>query len=514
MKSKKSLLVLSVMASIGAMAISCSGGAGAADVDVPLTGEDPTREVTIKFWHCLGHDKEGNLDAIVDAFNTKWAGKYKVVLTKIAGSYDALADGVKTKLSASEIPALCMGYPDSFSTYMGQRISESALIRLDNFINDTEYGYGYSAEELADFVPAFYQEGTNYQFEGTWSMPMYKSTEIMYYNMNYFYGDNKANAEKFHDNAEFKALQSAIKAAAANPTDKQLTDLKTWVQAHNGYVYNVPTTWEEMVTVCTQMKADLAKEGLNAPFYPMGYDSDANLLISQFAMRGIPYTTNENITKASDHILFNNQNAKDFVTSVVDLYSKGLFISKGLLGGSKYTNDYFTAEECAMTVGSTGGSSYNVASSFRVGLAPVPTPEGKDPLYIQQGPSICFFNNDNDFIHKGAWLFYKEMASTTNNAKLALQNSYDPIRESSFKTSEYTSWISKKDKGLNYAIPAETASLRAHYMTSPVFLGSDAARSNVGEILASVIAQGKTVDEAFQDAYNKTVSACRETYNE
>lgn len=507
MKNKKPLLALAAIALTSAFSLTSCGNT-ANNVDTTLPEDDPTSEVEIEFWHCLGHEKSSNLEKIVNDFNTKYAGKYKVKAVKLSGSYDSLASDINQKIAAAEIPALTMGYPDNFSVYMGQSLETSALLRLDNFINDKNYGY--SEEEIKDFVPAFYDEGNDYQFSGQWSMPMYKSTEIMYYNVNYFYGANAANNSKFKNNAEYTAKYNAAKGATAS--DEQLKALKSWLQANNGYTYEVPTTWEEMVDTAKQMKADLATENIKDEFYPVGYDSDANLLISQFAMRDIPYTTNENISAPKDHILFNNDEAKSFVSSIVDLYNDKLFITRGILGGDKYTNEYFTTLKSAMSIGSTGGSSYNVSSNFRVGLAPVPYPEGKTPKYIQQGPSICFFNNDNAYIHKGAWLFYKALAETTNNAKLAMQNSYDPVRLSSFDTDEYKQWIAKKDLGLNYAIPAATASLRDKYMTSAVFLGSETARNEVGNILTYVIGQGMSVDNAFKTAYDNTVKATKATY--
>ncbi len=508
MKNKKSLWALAAVALSSAFALAGCSNDGSSVVDTTLPTDDPTSEVKIHFWTCLGHEKSSNLSKIIDSFNSKYAGKYQVIEDKIAGDYDSLSEAIKQKIAANEIPALSMGYPDNFSVYMGQSLENSALLRLDNFINDKDYGY--SEEEKKDFVSAFYNEGSDYQFSGQWSMPMYKSTEVMYYNMNYFYGANAANNAKFANNSEYLALYNAAKGT--NADDDQLKALKTWLSSHEGYVYEVPTTWEEMVTTAKKMKSDLAAQNIKDEFYPVGYDSDSNLLISQFAMRDIPYTTNANISAAKDHILFNNDKAKSFVSEIVSMYNQGLIITKGILGGSKYTNTYFTSLKSAMSIGSTGGSSYNVSSNFRVGLAPVPHPEGKEAKYIQQGPSICFFNNDNPYIHKGAWLFYKELAEPVNNAKLAMQNSYDPVRVSSFATDEYKQWIANKDLDLKYAIPATTASLRDNYMTSPVFLGSETARDEVGQILTYVIANNMTVDNAFNKAYQATVKATKMTY--
>ena len=41
---------------------------------------------------------------------------------------------------------------------------------------------GLSAEDKADFVPAYIEEGQQYLEEGTYSLPFSKSTEILLYN--------------------------------------------------------------------------------------------------------------------------------------------------------------------------------------------------------------------------------------------------------------------------------------------------------------------------------------------
>lgn len=122
-----------------------------------------------------------------------------------------------------------------------------------------------------------------------------------------------------------------------------------------------------------------------------------------------------------------------------------------------------------------------------------------------QGPSICFFNNNNPYIHKGAWLFYKTLASTENNTALALENSYDPILESCYTTDRYEQWIANAGSDLKYDITKATLPLHDYYMTSPVFVGSSLARTVIGEITANVVNSGLSVENAFTEAYNRCI---------
>ena len=513
---KKKIGVISTlgltMMLIGSLA-SCAPRRTPVDVDTELPTDDPTSEVTVTFWHCLGHDKTNNLLNIVESFNEQYEGKYHLNLVKLDGDYDSLHDSVRTKLSANEIPALCMGYPDSFSEYIGDDINYSSILRLDNFIKDENYGF--TQAEIDDFVDAYYEEGSNYQFEGTWSLPMYKSTEIMYYNAGYFAGDNPQNIAYFSKqtaeiNKQFKTLQSAVSNGATSVTDEQLQALKTFTEENGGYSYDVPTYWDDMIVLGREIISDREAQNINDTFVPIGYDSDANLYISQFAQRGIPYTINDETTIEDPelHYAFNNPQARAFVTDVTNLIKEGVLMTQGSTG--KYTNEYFTAGQAAMVIGSTGGSSYNVSSSFKVDLAPVPYYGGEDgtqdPKYIMQGPSICFFNNNDPYVHKGAWLFYKMLASTDYNTALSLENSYDPVRESCYETEQYLNWIKLADRGLNYAIPAATLPLHEYYMTSEVFVGSSNARDEIGALTTYIIRQNMSVDAAFSTAYNACIS--------
>lgn len=506
---KKMFCTLSLLALVGGFAAglaSCgpattSGGETNPDVDPIIPEGDPTSEVTISFWHCMGHDRTDAVNKIVKEFNEKWKGKYKVELSKLSGDYDSLDDTVRTRLQSGEVPGLTMAYPDSIAQYISNDIEYSAVFRLNNYINDDEVGY--TQEELDDFVDQYWAEGNSYHYSGTWSMPFYKSTEIMYYNDNYFHGDNAQNDAKFASNSTYNTLKAAITTAQSTGDYDTMTtaleNLKSWAQENGGYTYEVPTTWDEAVSLGRQMIADRKAENCGGTFFPLGYDSDANFIISQLAQRGLAYTTNDNINDPTDHFVFNNQDTIDFLTEVTALIKEGVFVT-GETSGVSYTNTLFTAKETAMTIGSTGGSSYNVSSNFRVSLAEVPY-AGENQLYIQQGPSICFFIQNDPYVQKGAWLFYKAMAETEANTELALESSYDPVRDSCYETKTYTDWISKYKEDLIYDIPNHTKDFRDKLMVSEVFIGSDVARDQMDTLISQIVSSNVPVATAVNNAY-------------
>jgi ABC-type glycerol-3-phosphate transport system substrate-binding protein len=473
-------------ASQASSAASDSGNVSASD---SFSGDDVGQagEKEIQFWHCIGHDKMRNLQRIIQKFNddNKDSGYY-VKAYQIAGSYDALNDAVKTKLNAGFVPSLTMGYPDSFAEYIGFNGAEkSNILNLDATIAADA---SFSA---SSFVEQFYKEGQSYQYSGTYSLPLYKSTEVMYY-----------NKDLFQASAYYKAHKDETNARGA-----KLGDPSTW-------------DWDTLVDVAKAIQEE--KTG-TPDFHALGYDSDANLFISQMAQRNIPYTTSE--AKGGAHFTFfdtekdaPNADLVDFATSVFDLTKSGALVTQGSYGS--YASDLFLKKDVMFTIGSTGGSTYNEPNgAFQCGLAPVPCYQG-NKKYIMQGPSLCFFDTKSAARQAKTWEFYsKYVSDDTLNAQLALENSYDPVKTASFDTTSYQDWCANgldssgnddTTAQLQYRIPNLTKTLRTNYITSPVFIGSSTARTEIGSIIKYAREAGAGVDskKAVSDAIIKAFDNC------
>lgn len=456
----------------------------------------------ITFWHCIGHDKMRNLERIIDKFNEEHASTdgYKIVQEKLAGAYDDLHDAVKTKLQAGYVPSITMGYPDSFSEYIGTKGEDnSQILKLDSFISSD------STFNKDEFVPGYYNEGTGYQYSGTWSMPLYKSTEAMYINKQMFEG---TTLYKNHKNDTYGNYGAKI------------GDPSTW-------------DWDTLVYVASEVQKEKNPDG-KADFHALGYDSDSNLFISQMAMRNIPYTSAEGT--GSKHFLFCDDNGNPnadlvkFAAEILDLTNSGTLVTQGSYGS--YASDLFLSKKTMITIGSTGGSSYNdphgsTDGGFDCALYSVPCYQN-NYMYIMQGPSLCFFNTKDTKKEKVAWEFYSKFVSDAElNAALALENSYDPIKTSSYETSAYKEWTSlgKTAEGddnveakLEYRIPNLTAKIKDKYITSPVFNGSAKARSEIGSILSyakasSAATSEEKVSAAIVKAFTNCVNSIRGSGN-
>lgn len=438
MNKKRISLLLSLIC--GLSALSSCGGDG---------------KMHIKFWHTMGQNNQDVLRRVIETFESE--NPNVVIEHSAQGDYTALHEKLLKAIPAATMPTMAFCYPDHVADYM----SNNAVMQLDDWITGETTAFTAEEGSVDDFVETYWEEGTNYEKDGTYSVPFAKSTEVLFYN-------------------------------------------KTMFEKHN---LTVPTTWEEMWALCAKIKTDVMPVEPTIEF-PMGYDSDSNLFITMCEHLGISYTTNENINVPSDHITFNNADAKALVQDLVDKYKDGLFVTKGVLPNNAYTSTYFTEGKTIMSIGSTGGTSYNVSTNFEVAIAPAPitSTEGNGDKYILQGPSICFFKKGTDELKEMAWKFYKALVKAENTAAYSVRSGYEPVRKSALELPGYQEYL--QGDSLQAKVSAVTATIQDQFFLSPVFYGSAAAREQVGNLFAQVAMGVKTLDKAFADAYKVAVEAC------
>ena len=438
MKRVKSLLLSSALLFLGVSALAGCGGDG---------------KIHVKFWHTMGDDNEEVVNRIIEKFNEKYPD-VKIDHT-MQGDYSAVYNKLNSAIPAGTMPQMAFCYPDHVADYLAD---SNAVVNLDEYLNDPELKFTAEDGLEDDFVEMYWDEGKHYLQSGTYSVPFAKSTEVMFYNVDFF----------------------------------------------NKYNLTVPTTWTETWAVCRQilqLKKDNPNDGtLKAIEYPMGYDSDSNLFITLCEQMGIPYTTNDNITTEKDHVQFNNADAKAMAEEFVGYMKEGLFVTKGGMENGAYTSTYFTEGKCVMSIGSTGGTSYQTTSNFQQAIAPVPTVHGTDAdRYISQGPSICFFKKGTEEQKKAAWNFYKFLVRTEFTAAYATRSGYEPVRKSAYQLESYKEYLN--GGSLQAKVSKCTAQLNGRFYNSAVYSGSALAREAVGGIFANMFIRNQSADKAFADAY-------------
>ena len=133
----------------------------AADFEVPAEGYDGS-EVTIKFYHTMGSNLTGVLDAYIAEFNQLYPNIH-VEYTSVGG-YDDVRDQVSTEITVGNQPNIAYCYPDHVALYNLARAVQTLDTLIDSEVVVTRADgstetLGLTAEQKADFIEGYYNEG-------------------------------------------------------------------------------------------------------------------------------------------------------------------------------------------------------------------------------------------------------------------------------------------------------------------------------------------------------------------
>ena len=397
-------------------------------------------KINITFYHTMGENLRTVLDNYIVEFEKAFPNIH--VIHEQVGSYDDVRDQISLELGEGTQPNLAYCYPDHVALYN----VAMAVTVLDDYIDyEGDYTFadgvtvsniGLTDAQKADFIQAYYEEGRQFGDGKMYTLPLSKSTEVLYYNKTFFTANN----------------------------------------------LSVPTTWDQLEALCAQIKE------LDPNCIPLGYDSEANWFITMCEQLKTPYTS-----ATGDHFLFDNADNHAFVKRFADWYAKGYVTTQDIYGA--YTSGLFiaqTGQKSYMSIGSSAGATHQRPAKvegeypFEVGIAPIPQADAANNKVISQGPSLCIFENANQDEVMASWLFAKFL--TTNvafQAEFSMVSGYVPVIKSVADNAAYKAFLNSANGGANIAALSAKVCLEqeSYYYTSPAFNGSSVARDQVGALL-------------------------------
>lgn len=433
--------------------------------------KDPTDyDHTIIFYSSQGQDLQLVTQNAIAAFEAKYPG-WKVSHVN-PGGYDDVKSKIISDFQGSKQPDVAYCYAD----HVAQYIQTSKVVNLNKYINSKQtvqdaegntVAVGYTEDEIADFVQGYYKEGYASNFSGyekygyketdMLTLPFVKSTELLYYN------------------------KDALDACGLE----------------------VATTWDEIWQQAPTIKAKYPKATV------LGYDSEANWFITMCEQNGWGYTS----ANDDNHFLFNGSNQIAWLDNLNTYWNNGWLTTQEDYGS--YTSGLFTqgvkndAGGIVYCVGSSGGASHQGTENFKWGVAPVPGSKlangSVNYSAISQGPSLVMLSGGNNVSNPTekemmTWLFVKELLDPTFQAAFSIASGYNPSRESVYLNQTYANFLNGK------TIVAEAAKVAKgmtdRFFTSPAFVGSSTARTQVGNALLYAMQGEKDADKALRDAYN------------
>ena len=439
-----------------------------ADKDPGLTYDGSA--VTIYFDHTMGTNLSDVLNLYIAEFNKLYPNI--TIVHEQVGNYDDVRDNIAVELTVGNQPDLAYCYPDHVALY---NISKR-VVTLDSFIDSTAVVtradgttevLGLTQEQKDDFIAGYYNEGKQFGDGKMYTLPLSKSTEVLYYN-------------------------------------------KTFFDANN---LKVPTTWDEMEEVCKKIKE------IDPKSIPLGYDSEANWFITMCEQMNSPYTS-----ATGEHFLFDNETNREFVARFRDWYKKGYLTTQEILGS--YTSELFKSTSTTksyMSIGSSAGATHqrptkgeNGAYPFEVGIATIPQHDASNPKVISQGPSLCLFESKNPQETVAAWLFMKVLTTNVEfQAEFSMASGYVPVLKSVAQNDAYAAFIGKADGGdyISALSAKRCLEQESAYYTSPAFNGSSDARDAVGLLLqTSLVESGSDVKAILDKTFKTAITSCKEGF--
>ncbi len=449
---------------------------------------EPTTEdgkINITFWHAMGAENQVVIQEMIDSFELKYPNYNVEQLSQ--GGYTDLRDKILTAIPVGETPSLAQTYPDHVAAYLRTQ----AVKEMDSFINSTDPEIGLSVADKADFVSKFYEEGTVYDAAGTmYSMPFNKSTEVMFYNATFFYNHKD-------ELAPYGVVVDESKVTVDDDNNKSVLNAVSW---------NNPT-WEQVEEISkifltsAECKDVQAKDNgaLKDSVAGFAVDSQANLFITLTQQWGGTYTSFDNGVGA--YSFGTDQKSKDAITWFKGNVDAGLFGTVKKFG-TAYSSNAFINGQCAISLGSSAGASYNNPNGkFEAGIATYPQRAAAteaEKQVIQQGTNVTMFRNLNPEVEKATWLFIKHITNQENALKWCTGTAYFPTRNSVYNSPEYTQFLNSN------SIIARAQKVgwtqQSMFYTSPAFLGSSRARDQVEILIDAVVSNSATVDEAYAAA--------------
>ena len=451
------------------------------------SGNNNTGKVVINFWHTFGQKPEAALKSKVADFTKIIKEKEGVdveVVLSYQGGYKDMPSKVTTGIATGESPTIAVAYPDHVADYLALEGSDAGkyVVNFDKFLKDSTATFGtdaYLGDTMAesDMVKSYMDEGRSLQREGTYLIPLMKSTEIMTYNLD--------------------AAKKAVGYAYPDiPVDRVAEFMKT-------------ITWEQLLTIA-RAAVEHKSEVSSKLEYPIYYDSDSNLFITELYQNKIGYSSigNDGKGRVDFEESENLAKAKEIVAALKQAHDDGLLTTQGVEG--TYASNSFKEAKTLFSIGSTGGTGYTIpdAGQFDTAFAKVPT-MGEQVAYISQGPSVCMLNNpgleadENEAAIKYGWKLIKYLTSKQVNVSLCVAGSegYSPVRESCYTTETYSDFI---EQGEGYAEAALVTQndIAGRYYNSAVFPGSATLRKEVGSLVTNVLNGKSALDDAFATAIN------------
>ena len=399
-----------------------------------------TEPITITFWQMLDNETyDADLKGVVDEFNAGIGAQYGITVDTqiISGGTEALETQLIAAIRAGAgVPNVVM----TEATYVPDYLLAQCIVDLTPYIESEEYGL-----DLSDYYDFFVNLGSSYTEPGIYTLPGYVSGEVMYYNVTFF--------------------------------------------EENGL--SVPTTWDEMVEVCTKIT-----EITGRPAF--GWDDPFKTFTTLATQAGAGYTDSEG------NILFGGDNLQTTIDAIQwykDQIDAGIFRTAG---EDYYFSGPFGRGDVQLYVGSGNEAQwiqYKIPEGTTMEWACAPIPQGKEGWanvpadYSENFVYAIMDVNGNEAARLASWLFLRYLQQPESVFAVTTSDAFMPYLKSVAESEEWLAAAGTAQK-------AESAQADAFY-TYAGFDGASALRSDATTAIQNILEHGADVAQTLTDLANR-----------
>lgn len=466
MKSKILLLLLPLLVT------GCNASApGQSSTSTPEEGDFIIKEKTeIEFLCMVDGNYFALLEKMIEEFE-ETEPNVDVNLTNPLGSgdYGALERTVVAGFYKEDYPDLVQCYPDNVVKYYDR----GYVVNVDDYRANETYGI----DQDDDYIASFLEEGSSYKEKGTYSLPFCKSTELLYYNADVLLG------------LDLSDIDASINSG--RPLDEAYLDNLSWEELFDRLCPAIKSFNDAQDDSHKIMKVT-ENSGI------VTYDSDENFFITLANQYGYGYTSFKEDGRGS--IDYDNPGMKGLMLKLNQAKAAGYLQTRKTY--QDYVSYLFQSREALFTISSTAGLSYNFVSErdaenkglvpFSVGVAKIPHAEGKGGASINQGPSVCILDHEDENRSLASYLLWRYITDPEHAKRWSLSTGYIGVRNSVYESEEYYEKIAVGEEGTIYEIGEadnlkKIAEVKGNTFNTPVFRGSGNARTNVGLLLETCL---------------------------
>ncbi len=345
------------------------------------TNIDEEAPTTITIWHVYGGQTDSPLNDLIDRFN-QTIGKDKkinVQVTSVSNTntiHELVLKSANKEPGSSELPDLFISYPKTVLALPDDDI----LVDFKNY---------FSEDELADFVPAFLEEGM--VDERLVILPVAKSTEIMFINKTIFDRFAEDTGVTLDDLNTWEGLYKTAEIYA-QWTDDQTPDISN--DAKSMFVHDYYFNYFQ---VGAESLDDNFFEGNQLAFGP-SFDIMWEPL-AQAAMKGGVWLKGGYATES--------------------IRTGGSIVSVASSASILYYSDVVTYPD-------------NTSEDITIISRPCPVFEKGKRLVMQRGAGFCLVKS-NPEKEQAAVTFLKWLVEPENNVEFVTKAGYMPVTSSAFE---------------------------------------------------------------------------------